>query len=120
MPQFPTKKRDLLLIVLIAGLLFQLGWYGLIFTQSLKQEDYLRRVDFSIFYTSGRIVREKGWSVVYDLQNQLATQSNLVGRQLTQNELLPFNHPPVLLPLQALVAVENYIEAYSCGCLPRH
>ena len=112
MPQSPTKKRDLILIVLVAGLLLQLGWYCLIFTQSLKQEDYLRRVDFSIFYTSGRIVREKGWSAVYDLQYQLEAQSNLVGRQLTHNELLPFNHPPVLLPLQALFAVENYIDAY--------
>lgn len=112
MPHTSTKNQGLLLIVLIAGLLLQLGWYGLIFSQSLKQEDYLRRVDFSIFYTSGRIVREKGWSVVYDLQSQLDRQSILVGRQLSQNELLPFNHPPVLLPLQAMLAVENYSEAY--------
>jgi hypothetical protein len=112
MPQPPQKNRDLLLIVLIAGLLLQLGWYGLIFAQSLKQEDYLRRVDFSIFYISGRIVREEGWSAVYDLQNQREMQSRLVDRPLAQNELLPFNHPPVLLPLQALLAVENYIEAY--------
>jgi hypothetical protein len=112
MPHQSTKNRDLLLLVFIAGLLFQLGWYGLIFTQSLKQEDYLRRVDFSIFYTSGRIVREEGWSLVYDMQNQLETQSRLVDRPLALNELLPFNHPPVLLPLQALLAVENYFEAY--------
>jgi hypothetical protein len=107
-----SKRTGLLALILIAGLGLLIGWYGLIFSQSLKQAAYLRTVDFSIFYTAGRIARQGGWSDVYDLQRQLEVQGGLVGRSLTLDELLPFNHPPVLLPWLAVIAVDDYIQAY--------
>jgi len=113
MPTTSPHKPRWLVILIIAGLCLQLGWYYLIFSHSLNQPEYLRRVDFSIFYTSGRIAREEGWSKIYSLQEQLDMQSNLVGRQLALDELLPFNHPPVLLPVQVLFSGDDYIQSYQ-------
>lgn len=107
-----SNKPRWLVIVLIAGLCLQIGWYGLIFNQAIHQEKYLRTVDFICFYTAGRIARVGDWGNVYDMQRELAIQSSLAGEPLPMEKFLPYNRPPLLLPLQALMAVEAYTQAY--------
>jgi hypothetical protein len=82
------------------------------FDQAIHQEEYLRKLDFISFYTAGRIARAGDWIKVYDMQREVALQSSIAGRSLPMDEFLPYNHPPLLLPFQAWMAVDVYTQAY--------
>jgi Glycosyltransferase family 87 len=112
MPPSSSTKHNLLLILFIIGLFLQIGWYCLLFSQAIHQQAYLRKLDFISFYTAGRLARAGDWTGVYDMQAELDLQRSIAGRTLPLSDFLPYNHPPLLLPLQALMAVENYVQAY--------
>lgn len=98
--------------IFILGLLLQLYWYGLLMAQTTGSVDFLKDIDFRILYTGGQIAREGDWNAVYDLERQLETQRQITVRPLEMADVLPFNHPPVLLPLQWLVSLAEYRAAY--------
>lgn len=109
MKALPSKA---ILTVFLLGFLLQLSWYALLMGQTAGSGDFLKDIDFRIIYTAGQIAREGGWNAVYDLEQQLETQRQITGRPLGMADVLPFNHPPVLLPLQWLVSLAEYRTAY--------
>ncbi len=99
-------------LVLALGLLLQLLWHGLLLAQTAGAQEFLKDIDFRIIYTAGQIAREGDWNAIYDLERQHRTQEQITGRALEQADVLPFNHPPTLLPLQWLIAFLPYSTAY--------
>jgi hypothetical protein len=119
MPTASSQKPKWSMIILIAGISLQVGWYWLMFDQALHQEDYLRKLDFISFYTAGRIARVGDWTRVYDMQREFESQSSIANRPLPMDEFLPYNHPPFLLPFQAWTAVDDYSQAFIYWILIR-
>ncbi len=109
MKTLPSKA---ILTVFLLGFFLQLAWYALLMGQIAGSGDFLKDIDFRIIYTAGQIAREGSWNTVYDLEQQLETQRQITGRPLEMADVLPFNHPPVLLPLQWLVSLAEYRVAY--------
>ncbi|MFH2104181.1 MAG: glycosyltransferase family 87 protein [Chloroflexota bacterium] len=101
-------------LFLIAGLIFQLAWYALLWASYISRPETLKAADFQIFYIAGRIAASDRYDLVYDAEAQRQIQQELLGRPLQPSEILPFNHPPLLIPLQALVSTVEYPIAYLC------
>ena len=108
----PKRGAMVFVTIFILGIFLQLYWYGLLMAQTSGSVDFLKDIDFRIIYTGGQIAREGDWNAVYDLERQRETQSQITGRLLELADVLPFNHPPVLLPLQWLVSLADYQPAY--------
>ncbi len=108
----PKRGAMAFVTVFILGISLQLYWYGLLMAQTGGSVDFLKDIDFRILYTGGQIAREGGWNSVFDLERQLETQRQITGRPLEMVDVLPYNHPPLLLPLQWLVSLTEYRAAY--------
>ncbi len=96
----------------IAGSVLQITWYGLMWINVLSQPDVLKAVDFSIFYTAGRIAASGHYDLLYDVQTQVQVQGELLGKPIQTSELLPFNHLLLLVPIQQLISTPNYTASY--------
>lgn len=112
MKSSPKRSAMAFVTIFFLGIFLQLYWYGLLMAQTGSSVDFLKDIDFRILYTAGQIAREGDWNAVYDLERQLATQRQMTGRPLEMADVLPFNHPPMLLPLQWLVSLTDYQAAY--------
>ena len=99
-------------VLIIIGIIAQLAWYGLLWSRMFTQPDISRPGDFSIFYTAGRIAATGHITQVYDLQSQLAVQEKLLGYSFPLSQLLPFNHPPLLVPILQLICSQDYMASY--------
>lgn len=108
----PPNKQFVLIVLFSLGLFLQLAWHGLLLAQTAGAGEFLKDIDFRIIYTAGQIAREGGWNAVYDLERQRKVQEQITGRALQLADVLPFNHPPTLLPLQWLIALTPYPAAY--------
>jgi hypothetical protein len=62
--------------------------------------------------TAGRLAQTLRLSQLYDLDLQRAVHVPSVGRNVVQDGLLPFNHPPLLAPLLGLLVSDAYGAAY--------
>jgi hypothetical protein len=76
------------------------------------QPEVSRPTDFSIFYTAGRIAAEGHIGQVFNIQSQLEVQEKLLGYNFPLSHLLPFNHPPLLVPILQLVSNQDYMGSY--------
>jgi hypothetical protein len=107
-----ASASSIILLLIISGLAFQLVWYGLLWSQMLTHPAESRPSDFQIFYSAGRIAREGHPSQVFNLQVQLEIQRKLLGYALPLSKLLPFNHPPLLVPILQLISTQDYMASY--------
>lgn len=98
-------------IFLILAILLQ-ATFGFIKWLELTRDPRLNRIDFVIFYTAGRIARSGDYSHLYDLQTQKEFQNKLLPADTFAGGLIPFNHPPYLTPLLAVIAGDDYIKSY--------
>ena len=99
-------------LIIVAGLGMQVAWYGLLWSRMIFQPEVSRPGDFSIFYTAGRIAAEGHIGQVFDIQLQLAVQEKLLGYKFPISNLLPFNHPPLLVPILQLISTQDYMPSY--------
>ena len=106
------KRIDFAIVFVVVGLVFQLIWYGMLWAGMIFHSDVDKPIDFSIFYTAGRIADLGHYYQLYDLQTQLAVQEALLNRSLRVEELLPFNHPPLLVPILQIICTSNYLVSY--------
>jgi len=97
----------------IVALAFQVTWYSMLWVGILTQPYLLKTADFSIIYTAGRIAASGRYDLIYDLETQRQIQAELLGKSLQATELLPFNHPPLLVPIQAYLSTQNYFVSYQ-------
>ncbi len=107
-----ASRLDFSILILLAGMVLQVAWYSLVYLTTLNAEGYIQDLDFRAFYTGGKIAFDGDWGNVYDTARQLDVQREITGKPLSFNELLSFNHPPLLLPIQRLVAAFDYRSAY--------
>lgn len=68
--------------------------------------------DFLIQMTAGRVSDLDGSRVLYDPEIQLLRQNEIPSKALGEESLLPFNHPPLLLPLLRPLSRIPYHDAY--------
>jgi len=99
-------------VLIIIGIIAQLAWYGLLWSRMFTQLDISKPGDFSIFYTAGRIAATGHVTQIYNLQSQLAVQEKLLGSSFPLSQLLPFNHPPLLVPILQLICSQDYMASY--------
>lgn len=70
--------------------------------------------DFTIFATAVKVAEEAGYPAVFDIALQKQAQEEIVGDKISiGGGLLPFNHPPILLPLmQVLINPGNLPRSF--------
>jgi hypothetical protein len=107
-----TSTRFIYGVIIIAGLVLQVAWYGLLWSRMAIQPELSRPTDFSIFYTAGRIAAAGQISQIYNIQSQLEVQEKLLGYAFPISKLLPFNHPPLLVPILQLISTQDYMASY--------
>jgi len=69
--------------------------------------------DFIIQVTAGRVADSAGYGELYSVQAQIEAQSDILGRQLSRSDLLPFNHPPYLVPVLKPVSRLSFDAAFT-------
>jgi hypothetical protein len=68
--------------------------------------------DFVIQLTAGRVSVLDGPEKVYDRETQTARQAEILGIDEDEVRLLPFNHPPLLLPVLGPLSRSSPRSAY--------
>ncbi len=100
----PKLFRISFIAILISlALLYAAQW-------TISQSDKSGVEDFIIFYTAGTVARTRGFDSVYDIEQQLATQQQILGAKLTTGEMLVYNHLPSLVPIFYLLAHLDYAQ----------
>ncbi len=84
-------------------LTLQVTWYAELLISLVGNPDTLKRTDFVIFYLSGKISNEVGPSQIYNADLQYQMRQELTGFDFNKEGVLPFNHPPIMLPLMRLI-----------------
>lgn len=69
--------------------------------------------DFLIQVTAGRVSDLDGNGVLYDPGIQLRRQNEIPQKALGEDYLLPFNHPPLLLPFLRPLSRMSYRQAFT-------
>ena len=103
---------SIFLFIIIAGLGLEVAWYGLLWSRMLTHPAESRPADFSIFYTAGRIAGSGHYGLIYDIQTQQQTQQVFLNATIQTSQVLPFNHPPLLVPILQLISTKDYMASY--------
>jgi hypothetical protein len=106
------KHFHLKVIYLIPGIMFLISIYILMTVKYISSPGIVKEADFKIFYTAGRLADSGAIKQLYNIQAQLGVQEALIGHSLDQNELLPFNHPPLLVPILQIITTPDYLSSY--------
>jgi len=80
--------------------------------QRMLHPDLYKQTDFSIFYTAGRIADTGRYDLIYDIETQRVTRQEFLGITLETTQLLPFNHPPLFVPILQIITDSNYLASY--------
>jgi len=99
-------------ILFVVGIAFQVSWYALLWIRYVQYPKALVTSDFIIFYAAGRIAASGRYDLIYDIQTQRQIQEQLRGETFPTDQLLLFIHPPLLVPIQQLISINNYTGAY--------
>jgi len=106
-------KRFHPILILLPGLVLLVTVYVLMTVRYITTTGILKEADFKISYTAGRIAQTAGYSQLYNLKTQLQVQDTLLDRTLQVDQLLPFNHPPFLVPILQILCSPDYTASYS-------
>jgi hypothetical protein len=107
-----VRRINLLLVLVTAGLVLQLFWEGWVWSLVVFQPDTHKPSDFIAFYTAGRIAASGSYHLLYDVQTELQIQESVIGGALRVDQLLPFIHPPVLVPILQFICSPDYLASY--------
>jgi len=94
-----------------ALLVVHVAWYALLWG-SLVTSPAVKGMDFLIFFTAARVAQRWTSRGLYDPVYQSRVQCEITDVACTKEGLLPFNHPPFLLPLLKVVVSDNYVASY--------
>ncbi len=106
------RRVNLLLVFVLAGLAYLLFWEGWLWSLVVFQPETYKPFDFTSDYIAGRIAASNSYHLIYDVQTELQVQDTIYGRSLRVDQLLPYNHPPILVPILRLVFSPDYIASY--------
>jgi hypothetical protein len=104
--------RRIVPLLLAFALALQATWYILLLVMYIRTPANVQGADFSVFYTAARIAASGQYSLLYDIPTQVKIQESIWGMPLLADEILPFNHPPLLVPVLQVICTDNYISSY--------
>ncbi len=99
-------------LLFFSEVVLHITWYGILWAGMVTRPGVLKTADFSIFYTAGRIAASGHYNLVFNIQAQVEVQEELLGHPLQTSKFLPFNHPPLLVPILQLVSTQDYMASY--------
>lgn len=111
------QRIRLALVFFFVAVAFHLTWYSLMWVKLAGSPGGYESTDFRGLYVAGRLVHAGHLSDLYDLELQYNFQTNYFGVLFNLTDLLSFNHPPILIPIQALLFSENYAASYWRWCI---
>lgn len=111
------KNRLFTNTLILLAIVLQAAWFTVLWVNYVHSPVLLRNADFRHFYTAGKISFDYGFSQVYNLDIETRVQEKVVGHILPQDELLIYNHPPLLLPVLNIIAAFEYETAYILNCI---
>jgi hypothetical protein len=91
-------------------LIYLFQWSRMVSTPSQRTG-----ADFMAFYAAGQIANHEGASQVYQLPLQQKYQEEVVGYDSDLNEIIPFIHPPFVIPLSWMTVTTDYKYPYLIG-----
>jgi hypothetical protein len=94
------------------GFILLLAAYTLLMYFYATLPGTLKYADFSSFYAAGRLAAGGHYGQVYDITAELGVEGSLLSTRLTPDQLLPFLHPPLLVPILQIVCSSNYLASY--------
>ena len=106
------NKKFIINILIILLITLQTFWYAILWFTYFRSSDLLLESDFRAFYSVGLIAKDFNFNQVYDLDLENHMQERITGNLISKNDLLTYNHPPLLLPVLALLANFPYQTAY--------
>lgn len=98
-------------MLLAAVLLVHIVLFARMWTR-LPAQPELGNIDFISFYTAGRIAGSAGYTRLYDLDLQRSIQQEILHAGTALGAMLPYMHPPFLVPLLQLVTDSDYPGSY--------
>ncbi len=100
------------LLLVLGAVLLHLVVYQRLWL-SVYHHPALEGVDFILFYTAGHLAQSGSLAHLYDLEAQRAIQQTIIPNpDFVPGGVLPFNHPPFLVPLMALIVGEDYHASF--------
>lgn len=106
------KKIDFRRVFIISAIIALAVIYAILWMQMISDPAQRTGSDFIAFFTAGKLARQYGFQVVYDIERQQAIQEQIVGFRLVPGQVLLYNHLPFLLPVLWLVAGNNYVVSF--------
>jgi hypothetical protein len=99
-------------VLLLAGIASLFLSYAVLLTRVMLNPVEHYGADFAAFYAAGKIARNEGPSHIYDLSLQQKYQELMVGFDIPAEHIRPYIHPPFVVPLAQLVALDNYVLSF--------
>lgn len=98
-------------LIALGVIFFQFALYKQIWVQ-LPEQLTFHKIDYIIYNTAGRIINQGNSKDLYNFKVQEVTQRQISPSDIKNGQLLPFNHPPLLIPLLALITTDDYYLSY--------
>jgi hypothetical protein len=106
------KRVDFRRVFVIAGLASLAVVYAVLWVRMITSPAERTGSDFMAFYAAGRVAQNEGAAQVYSLSLQQAVQEQVVGFDVLPEQILPYYHPPFLVPLLEVLVNSDYVESY--------
>jgi hypothetical protein len=106
-----TRTKVIGNVLLAFGFIMHAGWY-LAATIFFIQNKIINDLDFLSSYTASEIAKSAGYPWIYDTQRQAEIQAIIRGPDFFESGLLPFIHPPFIVPLYTILLPTDYSAAY--------
>jgi hypothetical protein len=105
------NRPKLITIVILLGIFAHLLWYSVLW-RGFVTSDLLVGLDYISYHAVGVIAKSGNWQGLYDIALQSDIQKSLGALNFDKVGVLPFLHPPVLVPILAAVNMDNYATSY--------
>jgi hypothetical protein len=100
-------------VFVAAGLTALLLVYVILWLRMISSPAERTGADFIAFYAAGRIAYSGNWTDVFSPQVQIVQEEQVIGFSIPPDDLAPFVHPPLLLPILAAISSLSYIAAFQ-------
>ncbi len=99
-------------VLLLAGTLSLGVIYLILWLRMIASPAERTGTDFIAFFAGGRVAQEYGVRQTYDVSLQQKIQEAEVGFELSEGQVLLYNHMPFLVPLLQVLVSPNYIASF--------
>jgi len=106
------KKVNFRRVFVVAALASLVLVYSLLWLRMITTPVEYTGADFIAFYAAGRIAQVEGPAHVYDLALQQHYEEQVVGFEVAPEHINPFLHPPFIVPLARVLALDNFILSF--------